>query len=176
MRIDPKQTAALVIDFQERLIPVMHHKEALMEHADILLTGLQELGIPTYLTQQYTKGLGMTAKEIQEACKTETYTEKIRFSAYEEVEPLIHEKKYILVCGIEAHICVLQTIIDLAANGYIPILVVDCISSRKESDLAIALKRAVEEGAFLTTYEAVLFELLQEAGTLQSKKIQRLIK
>ena len=85
-------------------------------------------------------------------------------------------KRFVILCGIEAHICVLQTVIDLIEHGHVPILVVDCISSRKAYDRKIALKRAEKEGAFLTTYEAVLFELLKEAGTEQSKQIQRLIK
>lgn len=81
-----------------------------------------------------------------------------------------------IVCGIESHICVLQTVIDLKANGYLPILVTDCISSRKEKDKEIALERAKREGAVLTTYEALLFELLEKAGTPEAKQIQRLIR
>lgn len=176
MRIEAEQTAALVIDYQERLVPAMDQKERLIENSGILLAGLKELGIPMCITQQYTKGLGMTVKEITFACGQEEYVEKIHFSAYEDVKMWITGKKYILICGIEAHICVLQTVIDLKAAGYVPVLVMDCISSRKESDRQGAIERARGEGAILTTYEAVLFELLKEAGTPQSKKIQRLIK
>ena len=85
-------------------------------------------------------------------------------------------KKYIIVCGIEAHICVLQTVIDLKAAGFVPVLVADCISSRKESDKAVAIERARQEGAIVTTYESLLFELLKVAGTDTSKQIQRLIR
>ena len=102
--------------------------------------------------------------------------EKISFSAHEGVKEKIRDKKYIIICGIETHICVLQTVIDLKAAGFIPIIVENCVSSRKENDKKIALQRMKEEGAIITTYESVLFELLKEAGTEKSKKIQRLIK
>lgn len=88
----------------------------------------------------------------------------------------IQAKKYILLCGIEAHICVLQTLIDLKKEGFIPVLVEDCISSRTSHNKEIAIERAKQEGAIITTYEAILFELLKVAGTETSKKIQRLVK
>lgn len=176
MRIERDKTAALIIDYQERLVPAMDQKERLIENSGILLAGLKELGIPMCVTQQYTRGLGMTVSDITSACGQEEYVEKIRFSAYEDIKEWVSGKKYILVCGIEAHICVLQTVIDLKAAGYVPVLVTDCISSRRESDKIGAIERAKEEGALTTTYEAVLFELLGEAGTPLSKKIQRLIK
>ena len=176
MRILREETAALVIDYQEKLVPVMENQKHLIDQSQILLKGLNVLEIPMVITQQYTKGLGTTVKEITAAVGFEAYVEKISFSAYEQVKDQIEGKKYIVVCGIESHICVLQTVIDLAAAGYIPVVVEDCISSRKENDKKIALKRMQQEGAILTTTESVLFELLREAGTETSKKIQRLIK
>lgn len=176
MRIEAEHTAALVIDYQEKLVPVMAGEEQLLYHSEILLQGLQVLGIPMILTQQYTKGLGMTVKEISEAVGTSEYVEKISFSACECVKEKILDKKYVIICGIETHICVLQTVIDLKAAGFVPVVVEDCVSSRKENDKKIALKRMRGEGAVITTYESLLFELLKEAGTEKSKKIQRLIK
>lgn len=81
-----------------------------------------------------------------------------------------------LLCGIESHICVLQTAMDLKAHGYQPYLVADCLSSRKPADHRMALERAKQEGILLTTCEATLFELLATAGTPDSKAIQKLIK
>ena len=176
MRILRGKTAALVIDYQEKLVPVMHEKERLIQNSCILLAGLEALGIPMAVTQQYTKGLGMTVEEITEACKEIEYAEKITFSAFNHIEYDIKGKKYIIVCGIEAHICVLQTVLDLIEEGYIPVVVEDCISSRKPNDKKIALKRMRDAGAIITTYESVLFELLQQAGTAEAKVIQRLIK
>lgn len=176
MRIQKENAIALVIDYQEKLVPVMHKKETLIHNSAILLAGLDVLGVPMVITQQYTKGLGGTVKEIMGAAGSEEYIDKISFSAFDCVKEAIQGKKYVIVCGIETHICVLQTVIDLAAAGYIPVVVADCVSSRKESDKKIALQRMKDEGAIVTTYESVLFELLKVAGTETSKKIQRLIK
>ena len=102
------------------------------------------------MTQQYTKGIGMTIPSITEAAGISEYFDKITFSCFEDeavrskMEAL--GKKTVIVCGIEAHICVLQTCIDLKAAGYTPVLVTDCISSRKASDKEVALMRAQSEG------------------------------
>lgn len=176
MRIIREEAAAVVIDYQEKLVPAMHKKEELIRNSQILLKGLKILGVPMCVTQQYTKGLGMTVSEIQEAAGTKAYMDKISFSTADVTAEQIQGKKYVILCGIEAHICVLQTLIDLKAKGYVPVLVEDCISSRKKNDKKMAIKRAIQEGAIVTTYEAVLFELLKEAGTEESKAIQRLIK
>ena len=176
MKIERNETAALVIDYQEKLVPVMHEKESLIQNSSLLLAGLELLGIPMIVTQQYTKGLGMTVKDIVDATRTEEYVDKISFSAFECVKDQLKDKKFVIICGIEAHICVLQTVLDLIAEGYIPVVVADCISSRKSIDRKMALKRMRDEGAIVTTYESVLFELLKVAGTEESKRIQRLIK
>ena len=176
MRIRKDQCAAIVVDYQERLMPVMTNAEELTKRSAILLRGLRELGVPMCMTQQYTKGLGMTIVEIAEAIGTKEYIEKIEFSSYAAVLEQIKDKSHVIVCGIEAHICVLQTVIELQENGFIPVVVVDCLSSRNELDMKIALKRMKEEGAILTTSESILFELLERAGTPVSKNIQNLIK
>ncbi len=176
MRIIREEAAAVVIDYQEKLVPAMHKKEELIRNSQILLKGLKILGVPMCVTQQYTKGLGMTVSEIQEAAGTKAYMDKISFSTADVIAEQVQGKKYVILCGMEAHICVLQTLIDLKAKGYVPVLVEDCISSRKKNDKKMAIKRAIQEGAIVTTYEAVLFELLKEAGTEESKAIQRLIK
>jgi Amidases related to nicotinamidase len=176
MRIQKEQCAAVVVDYQERLMPVMRDKESLIKRSVILLKGLRELGVPICMTQQYTKGLGETIPEITEAIGSTTYIEKIEFSSCDAVYEHIKEKQYAIVCGIEAHICVLQTVIDLKAKGFVPVVAVDCLSSRNELDMKIALKRMRTEGAILTTSESILFELLERAGTPTSKVIQQLIR
>lgn len=176
MRILREEAIALIVDYQEKLVPVMKENELLIYHSQILLQGLKILGVPMILTQQYTKGLGTTVKDITDAAEKTDYVEKISFSAYENVKEMIAGKRFVIVCGIESHICVLQTVIDLAGAGYIPVVVEDCISSRKKHDKKIALERMKQEGAIVTTSESILFELLREAGTETSKKIQRLVK
>ncbi len=176
MRIERENTVALVIDYQEKLVPVMYEKERLFQNSAILLAGLRQLGIPMLVTQQYTKGLGITIQEIREAMESDDYIDKISFTAFNSVKEQVRDKKFVIVCGIEAHICVLQTVIDLVEAGFVPVVVEDCISSRKPNDKKIALQRMQQEGAIITTYESLLFELLKVAGTEESKRIQRLIK
>ena len=176
MRIERDNTVALVIDYQEKLVPVMDEKERLIQNSSILLAGLKYLGVPMIVTQQYTKGLGITVQEIREAMESDDYIDKISFTAFDSVKEQIMDKKFVIVCGIEAHICVLQTVIDLVEEGFVPVVVEDCISSRKPNDKEVAIRRMLEEGAIVTTYESLLFELLKIAGTEESKRIQRLIK
>ena len=176
MRIEKEQAVAIVVDYQAKLLPVMNESEKLLHNSKIFLEGLKTLGVPMYITQQYTKGLGTSVKEITDAIEDTAYTDKWSFTAYDCVKEQIADKKFVVVCGIEAHICVLQTVVDLKAAGHIPVLVADCISSRKELDKQVALERARQEGAIVTTYESLLFELLKVAGTQESKMIQKLIR
>lgn len=179
MRITAEHTKCLVIDYQEKIVPAMAKKELLIENSVKLLTGLKILGIPMVITGQYTKGLGLNLPEIFEAAGSEEYIDKLTFSSYE--SPQVQEQlgegvKYVILCGIESHVCVLRTAIDLKEAGYIPVLVTDCISSRREEDKAVALIRAQQEGILLTTSEAVLFELTRQAGTEEFKQISKLVK
>lgn len=181
MRILAEETMALIIDFQERLVPVINHSEELLRSSSILVKGLKALGIPMMVSQQYTKGIGMTVPAITEAVGEDfTYYDKVAFSCAEDDKLLekIREtgKRNIILCGIEAHICVLQTAIDLIAMGYNVILVEDCIGSRRESDRTAAVRRAEAEGAIITSYESILFELTRVAKTEVFKIISGLIK
>lgn len=181
MRILAEETLALIIDFQERLVPVMENRDKLLHNTEILIKGLKALTIPMIVSQQYTKGIGMTIPIVSDAIGEKfEFQEKISFSCADD-EEIIKKitdsgKKNILICGIEAHVCVLQTVIDLLGKGYNIILVEDCIASRKENDRQIAVKRAGAEGALLTTYEAILFELTRFAKTDVFKEVSRLIK
>lgn len=180
MRILKEDTIALAVDFQEKLMPVMTHAEELEARTNILLKGLRTLEVPTLFTQQYTKGIGMTVPSLFEAAGTKEYFDKITFSCWDDeaIRNAVEAsgKKNVIICGIESHICVLQTCMDLKEAGYTPILVVDCMSSRKESDKEIAILRAQQEGILLTTTEAILFELTRKAGNPTFKEISRLIK
>ncbi len=182
MRLTAENTACLAVDYQEKIVPAMAGKEELIRNSVKLLTGLRILHIPITITGQYTKGLGLNLPEIFRAAGTEEYIDKLAFSAFEEerVRDVLgagdSKRSAVLVCGIEAHVCVLQTCIDLKRAGYQPALVVDCISSRRESDKAVALLRAQQEGVLLTTSEAVLFELTRKAGSDVFKEISRLVK
>lgn len=181
MRILAEDTLAIVIDYQEKLVPVMHEKELLIQNTEKLIRGLTILDVPMIVTQQYTKGIGMTVEELRNVYGTEfQYHDKLSFSCYEDEEIVSQIKKYkkknIIVFGIEAHICVLQTVIDCIADGYHVVLIEDCISSRKENDKKIAVERARGEGAIISTYESILFELTRKAGSDIFKSISKLIK
>lgn len=179
MRILPENTTAIVIDYQERILAAMAEKEALLDKSLLLMKGLRVLDIPMILTTQYAKGLGLNLPEVTEAIGSEEYIDKGTFSIYANDEAraaLGVDRKNVIVCGIEAHICVLQTIIDLKEAGYQPIIVEDCVSSRSLEDKKYALVRAQQEGAIVTTAEAILYELLQKSGTDTFKQISKLVK
>ena len=179
MRILAENTSCIVIDYQEKILPAMSGREELVANSAALLKGLNLLEIPMVLTTQYAKGLGNNIPEICEAIVSDVAYDKTTFSAYETeavYEAMDKERKNVLICGIEAHICVLQTAIDLKAAGYQPVIVADCVSSRKELDKELGLKRAEQEGILITSKEAILFELTRKAGGPVFKQISALIK
>lgn len=180
MRITRANTVGVVIDIQERLFPVMTEKNAMLEKTKTLVMGLQELSIPLLVTQQYTKGLGETIADVSTLISKFSYIEKTSFSCYDEpsfVSALEdYEPTNVIITGIESHVCVLQTAIDLKAAGYNPIIVWDAVSSRNKSDKKIALERLRYEGIMITTSESILFELIKSAKTPEFKAISRLIK
>ncbi|QZY55619.1 isochorismatase family protein [Crassaminicella profunda] len=179
MRILKENTTAMIIDVQKRLLPHMQNKE-LSKNLAILIEGLNGLDIPFIVSEQYTKGLGSTVDEIMGVLENFEIIEKMSFSCYD--EPTLQEKidymnkEWIIIAGIESHICVLQTVIDLIDNGYMPIVIEDCISSRKENDKKIAIERMKKEGAVISTYESILFELCRYAGNETFKTISKLVK
>lgn len=180
MRILPENSSALIIDIQEKLFPHMQEKEALIRNCLRLIEGLQVIGIPVIVTQQYTRGLGMTVAAVAEKFPEFSYIEKISFSCYD--EPLVKERLHslnrtnIIICGIEAHVCILQTCLDLAANGFVPVVAEDCVSSRNLNDKIIAVERIRQEGGIVTTAESILFELTRKAGSDIFKKISGIVK
>lgn len=179
MRITENNTIAIVIDYQEKLVPAMSASEELIRKSKILLEGLHALEIPMIVTTQYAKGLGGTVPKIAEVVGDAPVIDKTSFSvmASHDVRDLIPEgTENIIICGMEAHICVMQSIIDLQEAGYQTIMVADCVSSRSEMDKAFALVRAEQEGAKISSAEAVLYELLQGAKHPAFKTISALVK
>jgi len=180
MRILKNQTAALLIDAQERLMPHMFQQQDTTKNIITLLQGLKHLNIPLLVSQQYTQGLGGTVEEIRQHLGEHGFVEKNTFSCCD--EPTFLEqldalgKKFVVVAGVETHVCVLQTVIDLLEKGWIPFVVADCVSSRKEKDKEIALARMRQEGAFITTAESLLFELCRYANNDVFRSISRLVK
>jgi len=180
MRITKENTTALFIDFQERLFPAMNEKECLLKNAKILIGGLQLLGIPVAFTQQYTKGLGETLAEISVLVPDFKAIEKTDFSCFSANEYRtfldLNQTKNIILCGIEAHVCVLQSAVDLKEAGYNPIVVTDCITSRSVISKASTIERFRYEKIMMATYESILFELTRSAKAEEFRAISKLVK
>lgn len=180
MRITKENTIGLLIDMQERLYPVMNKKEELLLNCQTLVAGLNELNIPLVVSQQYTKGLGQTLSEIKSLIPDFEYFEKKEFSCFDNAEIAARLKELnaqnIIISGIESHVCVLQTAVDLKVAGLNPIVVMDCVSSRSEANLNLAKERFRSEGIMLTSYESILFELTRSAEDTSFRTISKLVK
>ncbi|MCX6282691.1 MAG: hydrolase [Bacteroidetes bacterium] len=180
MRILRDRSCLLVIDFQERIFPFIHENEKLLKNVSVLIKGLKVLELPVFVTEQYTKGLGVTVQALADVLDGIHRIEKSTFSCCDEprfnMELATSGKENVIIAGIEAHVCVLQTVIDLARQGYQAVVVEDCISSRKPNDKVWAIERMRKEGAIITTYESILFELLRNSGGETFKAISKLVK
>lgn len=180
MRILLNETAAVIIDMQERLLPHMYEYQIILQNNLKLIAGLQILSVPTVITQQYTRGLGETVPSIVSKFPEFRYIEKISFSCYD--EPAFKEqvsligKPNIILCGIESHVCVLQTCLDLLNAGFRPVIVEDCVSSRKIIDNKVAIDRMRQEGAIISSMESLLFELVRGADSKYFKDISGIVK
>ncbi|WP_458700992.1 isochorismatase family protein [Sulfurospirillum sp. 1307] len=180
MRIEANNTQALLVDIQKKLFPHMYEKELFLEKTLKLVQGLQLLEIPVLLNEQYKKGLGETIEPIREILLDKNSFEKTTFSCcknnstLEEIKK--RDKKFVIVFGIETHVCVLQTILDLKEEGFIPILVEDATTSRNPNDKKIAIQRIISEGSVVTTYESLLFELCVSSKNKAFKEISKLVK
>lgn len=177
-----KEDAILVaIDFQEKLMPAMKNNQEIEEKMVKLTQGFMVLGLPILVTQQYTKGLGETVESIKTAMGEKFKPiEKTSFSAMGEPEFVkaleTAGRKTVVLTGVEAHVCVQQTALDLIEAGYKVFLVNDAVSSRDNADKKYAQRRMSEAGAVGTTYEAVLFELVGGAREDGFKQISAIVK
>ena len=180
MRIKLEESLGLIIDFQEKLFPHINDNEQIAKNTEILVKGLKILKVPIIVTEQYTKGLGFTIPVVAKALEESEAIEKMSFSCYDEdnfrgeIRQL--NKKFVIIAGIETHVCVLQTAIDLIEGGYQPVVVEDCVSSRTEKDKKIAIERMRQEGVIISSFESVLFELTRVSGTEKFKFISKLLK
>ena len=175
------RSALAIIDMQEAFRTKIPGFAEIAERIAIMVEGAKLLNLPIIVTEQYPKGLGHTAEEIKAVLPAGLeIIEKTAFSscgAQQFVTQLERVgAKQVLVCGIEAHICVNQTVHDLLANGFQVHLLTDCISSRKVNDRKTASRKMQGSGAILCSVEMALFELMRDAKHEQFKAIQGLIK
>lgn len=176
-----ENTALMLIDYQGRLAQVMYDHESLQENMTKLIKGINVLDIPTIWVEQYPKGLGKTVTEVHEMLIPDNEPiAKMDFSAceHEDVRSLMNQlnRDKFIVAGIEAHVCVYQTVKQLLSLGKHVEFVQDCISSRTEQNHELALHKMKMLGAYPTSVEMVLFELMGSAKHPQFKEISALIK
>ena len=177
--LDKEKAVLVVIDVQEKLVPAMDERICgqLVGHINMLIEGFRAMNLPVIATEQYPRGLGNTIKELSSATEQQC-VEKIAFSCAGEPDFIAAlEKtgaKQVVLVGMEAHVCVYQTLIDLLDSGYIVHLVRDAICSRFKSDYQTVIAMAPQMGAVLTTTEIVLFQLVGVAGTAEFKVVSNL--
>jgi nicotinamidase-related amidase len=171
------RAALVVIDVQEAFRKAVPAFEQVAGAVGTLARGAGELGVPVIVTEQYPKGLGATVEEVAESLPDGARRlEKVRFSASDAEGFDLGGREQAIVCGIEAHVCVAQTVLDLLEAGTDVHIVADAVGSRSDADAALALRRAERAGATLTSVEAVLFELLGGSDAPEFKVVQELVK
>ena len=180
MKIKAEDCVFVQVDVQEKLFPHISNKEELEKNLLILVKGLKLHNIPIIVNEQYKKGIGETIPSLKELIDSYPHFEKTTFSCCGNEDGLTAikatGKKFVILAGIETHVCVLQTALDLLEEGLQPVLVTDCVNSRKEKDKEMAIMRLVQAGVIPTTYESLLFELTVNAKNPCFKEISSLVK
>lgn len=176
------RTAAvlIMIDFQGNLAQAMHNKESLFANNVRLIQGFKALNLPILVTEQIPSKLGPTIPQLADALGNFTPVSKETFSCW--VNEDFHDRlesltrRHVVLTGIECHICVYQTALDLMQNGYTVHLVTDAVSSRTEENCQVGINAVKSAGAYLTSTEMVLFELLRTAADPKAKEIFKIVK
>lgn len=174
--LDRDRAALVVIDVQEAFRPAVDGFADVVARAAILARGARLLGLPVLATEQYPRGLGKTVPEMAEALGGGERVEKVVFSACRADGFDLGAADQAVVCGIEAHVCVSQTVHDLVDQGLAVHVPVDAVASRRPQDRELALRKMERAGAVLTSVETALLELVGRAGTDEFKAVQRLIR
>ena len=170
--LERNRAALLVVDVQEGFRSYESFAGVASACAKLVLTA-RILGLPTLVSEQYPKGLRHTAPEV--GLQDEPRIEKTVFSAARADGFDLAGAEQVIVCGIETHVCVSQTVHDLLADGVEVHVPADAVGSRHDLDYECGLERMVRAGAIISTVEAALFELLERAGTPEFKAVQKLI-
>jgi len=178
--LDRDNTILLVVDIQERLAAAMAERERVVANTGHLIAAAKLLGVPVLHTEQYPKGLGPTVPELRAALDPAAPVEKMTFDCCGEpaFTPALEQtgRSTVIVCGMEAHVCVLQTVLSLLGSGLSVHLVADAVCSRNPENARVALELLRDAGAVITCTETALFQLLVRAGTPEFKAIQARIK
>lgn len=176
MLIDREDSALLVIDIQQRLLPHIDGWQRVLEHALWLTRLAQRLGVPVMASEQYPKGIGPTHPELAALLPAGAIGEKLHFScAAAQCLPALPggERRQLVVCGIESHVCVLQTVLDLRWQGREVFVVAEAVGSRRAGDRELALARMRAHGVEIVSREMVAFEWLRQAGSEEFREVSR---
>ncbi|MCR6666771.1 MULTISPECIES: hydrolase [Methyloversatilis] len=176
MLIDRQRSSLLLIDMQERLLPAMDDADRLLDNVVWMVKIAQRLSVPVLVSEQYPKGLGPTVQTLRDLIPAESIVPKMHFSCVSDgcLKPLLDESRpQVIVCGIESHICVLQTSMDLQSSGRQVFVVADCVASRDPSNRGLALERLRQHGVVIVSREMVAFEWLGAAGSEEFREISR---
>lgn len=174
------KAALLVIDVQGRLAHMMHRKKDLFKQITIMIEAAKLLKVPTFWLEQYPQGLGETVAEIKALLQAQNYYEKISFSSCGQAQFVADIKasgcNQMIITGIETHVCVYQTVLDLLAADFQVAVNQDAVSSRTKANKNLGLMRMQQSGAILTSTEMILFELMRSAKHPSFKDISKLLK
>ena len=173
--LDRARTALVVIDVQEAFAKAVDGFQEIARQTAILARGARELDLPVLVTEQYPRGLGDTVPAVREALAGAQRLPKTVFSAARAEGFDLAGRDQALVCGIETHVCVNQTVHDLLAGGVEVHVAIDAVGSRTAANRELGLRKMAESGAILTSVETALFELLGAAGSDEFKTIQKLV-
>lgn len=178
--VDPTRALLLMIDVQERLAPAMSEREAVVRNGAILLQAASALQVPIFASEQYPEGLGATLPELRSLTPLDQIHAKREFSCARNAELRARldetDRRQTVIFGIEAHVCVLQTAMDLAAAGSEVFVAADAVSSRRLESKAVALDRLAQAGIAVVTTEMIVFEWLQSASNPAFKALSKLIR
>ena len=178
LRLDPARSGLLVIDLQDKLLPVIPSGEAVIDQAHRLLDAAKLMSVPFAATVQYPRGLGQLTPSLRKDFPDPE--EKLDFSAAvcrRELDRWIEEgRDQIVIVGIETHVCVQQTVLDLLAEGLLPFVAAEGVAARKGGDHETAIRRMRDSGATITTVESILFEWVGTADRPEFKSISKLVK
>ncbi len=172
------EIALVVIDVQEKFRPAIFEMSRVIDNCSKLIKAFRIFGMPVIITEQYPQGLGPTVPELAQLVDI-TPIQKNEFSCFDcarFTDALPSHIRGLVICGIEAHVCILQTVLDAIHKGYEVYMVEDAISSRKENDWRAAAVRAGQSGAYRVSTEMIIFQLMGRAGTDEFKEIQELIR
>ncbi len=181
LKLDRSKAAVLVVDIQSRLTPAMPPEAlaSVVKYTRALVGAAKELGLPVLATEQYPKGLGNLIPEVRDVLPSPPM-EKVHFSCG--ADPAIAAalektgRRQVVVCGMETHVCVFQTVRDLVAAGYEVHVCADAVSSRTDEHRRVGIDLCRQAGGIVTTAETAIFDLLHQAGTPEFKKVAPLVK